>query len=160
MRLVPISFKQACDLIRKHHHHNKPPGGWKFGVGLMESNELVGVATADRPVVRHYDDGVTLEINRTCTNGQKNTNSKFYGAVWRAAKAMGYVRCITYTQAGESGTSLVAVGWLKEKELRPRKSWAESTEKGRLKQMRDAIGNGGVVRTLWAISLEQRKDQP
>ena len=34
----------------------------------------------------------------------------------------GYVRCITYTQAGKSGTSLVAAGWLKEKELCPRKS--------------------------------------
>jgi hypothetical protein len=48
----------------------------------MESNEVVDVTTAGRLVARHYDDGVTLEINRTCINGQKNANSKLYGAVW------------------------------------------------------------------------------
>lgn len=160
MRFVPISFKQACDFLRKHHRHNKPPSGWKFGVGLMELNEMVGAATAGRPVARHYEDGVTLEINRTCTNGQKNANSKLYGAVWRTANTMGYVRCITYTQASESGTALVAPWGLKEKELRPRHLCAESMGKGQLTRMRDAVGNGGVARTLWTILLDQRKDQP
>jgi hypothetical protein len=39
-------------------------------------------------VARHYDDGLTLEVNRTCTDGTRNANSMLYGAVWRAAKAM------------------------------------------------------------------------
>ncbi len=65
---------------------------------------------AGRPVARAFDDGLTLEVNRTCTDGTRNANSMLYGAVWRAARAMGYARCITYTQHDESGASLKAAG--------------------------------------------------
>lgn len=64
---------------------------------------------------------------------------------------MGYRRCITYTQADETGASLRAAGWVKVKDLAPRASWAESTAKPELKAKRDPIGNGGVGRTLWEI---------
>lgn len=112
---------------------------------------LVGVATAGRPVARHYDDGRTLEVNRTCTDGTPNANSMLYGAVWRAAKAMGYKRCITYTQADETGASLRAAGWVKVKTLEARKSWAESSVA--LKDKRDPVGNGGVPRVLWECRI-------
>ena len=59
---------------------------------------------------------------------------------------MGYRRCITYTQADECGASLRAVGWVRVKELDPRGSWAESSQKMRAK--RDPVGNGGVARSL------------
>ena len=72
-----------------------------------------------------------------------------YGAVWRAAKAMGFKRCITYTQHGETGASLRAAGFVMVKSLPARKSWADSSVK--LKAMRDEIGNGGVERFLWEI---------
>ena len=89
---------------------------------------MVGVATAGRPVARAFDDGYTLEVNRTCTDGTRNANSMLYGAIWRAGKAMGYRRCITYTQADETGASLRAKrGWVKVKELAARASWAESS---------------------------------
>ena len=149
MKIVPITLAVAKDFIREHHRHNAPPTGWKFGVGLEANGSLIGVATAGRPVARSFDDGVTLEVNRTCTNGAKNANSMLYGAVWRAAKAMGYRRCITYTQAEESGASLRAVGWVRVKELPPRKSWAESSVKAR--HTKNPIGTGGVARTLWEI---------
>ena len=74
-----------------------------------------------------------------------------YGAVWRAAKAMGYLRCITYTQADETGASLRAVGWVKVKELAARESWANSTKDQKLRAMRDENGTGGVARVLWEI---------
>lgn len=106
---------------------------------------------AGRPVARCFDDGLTLEVNRTCTDGTKNANSMLYGAVWRAAKAMGYLRCVTYTQHDECGASLKAAGWVRVKEIKPRKSWAESTANERLVAMRDAVGNGGVARVLWEI---------
>ena len=92
---------------------------------------------------------LTLEVNRTCTDGTKNANSMLYGAIWRAAKALGYTRLITYTQADESGASLHAAGWVKVKEIAPRKSWADSSQK--LKGIRDSVGNGGVARVLWEI---------
>jgi hypothetical protein len=154
MYIHPITFKIAKEFIAKYHRHNKPPTGWKFGVGVSKDGVLLGVATAGRPIARHYDDGFTLEINRTCTDGSKNANSMLYGAVWRAGKAMGYKRCITYTQVDESGISLHAAGWVKVKILPVRKSWSESSVKD--KDKKDPIGNGGVERVLWEIKCNKR----
>lgn len=153
--LTPITLRAASDFIAKHHRHNKPPTGWKFGVGVVEelSGCLIGVATAGRPIARHYDDGLTLEVNRTCTDGTKNANSMLYGAVWRAAKAMGYRRAITYIQGDEDGASLKAAGWVKVKDLPARASWAESSVK--LRGKRDPVGNGGVYRQLWEIKVKE-----
>ena len=69
-----------------------------------------GVAICGRPVSRHLDDGLTIEVTRTCTDGYWNANSFLYGASWRIAKAMGYVRLFTYNQDDESGVSLRAAG--------------------------------------------------
>ena len=145
--VVPVTFRQACAFIAEHHRHHKPPRGMKFCLGVAEDGELVGVATVGRPVARAYDDGRTLEVNRTCTDGTRNVNSMLYGAAWKAARAMGYRRLITYTQAGESGASLKGAGWsvIAEREARP--SWAESSVK--LRAIRDPEGPGGVQRSLW-----------
>ncbi len=114
MQISPVTLRVAKAFISRHHRHNKPPVGHKFSIGLRnDAGELIGVATAGRPVARHLDDGLTLEVNRTCTTGERNANSALYGAVWRAAKAMGYQRCITYTQADESGASLRAAGFVR-----------------------------------------------
>ncbi len=150
--IVPITLKAAKEFIAKYHRHNKPPIGHKFSIGLEKDGELVGVAVAGRPVARYFDDGLTLEITRTCTDGTKNANSKLYGAIWKCAKAMGYKKCITYTQHDESGSSLMAVGWLRDSFLKERKSWAESSGKSKVK--RDPIGNGGVARTRWKIECK------
>lgn len=150
--VIPLTFRQACNFVAKLHRHNKPPRGHKFSIGLMDETELVGVAMASRPVARVFDDGLTLEVVRTCTDGTANANSMLYGAIWRAAKAMGYRRCVTYTQHDETGASLRAVGWVREREIAPRGSWSDSTADERLKAMRDPIGNGGVARVLWSIT--------
>jgi hypothetical protein len=150
LTVIPITLKQAREFVSAHHRHNSPPVGWKFGVGLKQEDRLVGVATAGRPVARALDDGLTLEVNRTCTDGTRNANSMLYGAVWRAAKAMGYVRCVTYIQAEETGASLRAAGWRRTAALPARASWAESSVK--LKDTRDPVGNGGVARERWEIT--------
>ena len=146
MRIVPVTLKTAQEFVKEHHRHNKSPVGHKFSVGLeTDWGLLIGVACAGRPVARMFDNGLTLEVNRTCTLGDKNANSMLYGSVWRAAKAMGYRRCITYTQHDESGASLRAVGWIRVKELPPNKGW---NMPGRF---RSDIGSAGVARTLWEI---------
>ena len=104
-----------------------------------------------RPVARALDDGLTLEVMRTCTDGTMNANSMLYGAAWRAGKAMGYQRAITYTQANEPGVSLRAAGWRKVADLAPRGSWADHTKNPRLISMRDSVGNGGTARVRWQI---------
>lgn len=83
-----------------------------FAVGLEVDGELVAVATAGQPVARMLSDGRTLEVNRACVKDyHRNANSALYGAIGRAAKALGYERLVTYTLHSESGASLRAAGF-------------------------------------------------
>ena len=151
MTIVPLSFRAACEFVAQHHRHNAPPTGHKFSIRVIDdTGNLRGVAMVGRPVARHFDDGLTLEVNRTCTDGYPNANSALYGAAWRTARAMGYRRLVTYTQADETGVSLRAAGAAKVADLPPRKGWADSSVA--LKALRDPIGTGGVARTLWEWS--------
>lgn len=111
LELQPVSFEEACEFIRLHHRHHLPPQGHKFSIAVNDGNKIVGVIVVGRPVARHLDDGWTLEVTRCCTDGTKNACSMLYAAAWRAAKALGYKRLITYTLQGESGASLRAAGW-------------------------------------------------
>jgi hypothetical protein len=111
LELQPITFQEACEFIDMHHRHHLPPVGWKFGIACNDGEKVVGVVTVGRPVARHFDNGWTLEVTRCCTDGTPNAASMLYGAAWRAAKALGYKRLITYTLASESGTSVKAAGW-------------------------------------------------
>ena len=45
------------------------------------------------------------------SDGTKNACSMLYGACWRACRAMGYRRLITYTLAEELGTSVSSAGF-------------------------------------------------
>lgn len=111
LQLCPVTFAEACAFIDQHHRHHPPPRGHKFSIAVTAGDVIVGVVTVGRPVARAYDDGVTLEVNRSCTDGTPHANSMLYAAAWRAAKALGYRRLITYTLASESGSSLRAAGW-------------------------------------------------
>lgn len=111
LELQPITFQEACEFIDMHHRHHLPPVGWKFGIACNDGEKVVGVVTVGRPVARHFDNGWTLEVTRCCTDGTPNAASMLYGAAWRATRALGYKRLITYTLASESGTSVKAAGW-------------------------------------------------
>lgn len=111
LMLQPITYPEASAFIDKHHRHHLPPQGWKFGIGCSDGANVVGVVTVGRPVARMLDNGLTLEVTRCCTDGTKNAASMLYGAAWRAAKALGYKRLITYTLTEEPGTTLLASGW-------------------------------------------------
>lgn len=112
LSLVPITLKEANEFVRVNHRHHKPVPGAKFCIGIADDQpHIVGVAIVGRPVARMLDDGWTLEVNRTCTDGTKNANSMLYGACRRAAFAMGYKKLITYTLPTESGSSLTAANW-------------------------------------------------
>lgn len=111
LELTPISLREANAFVQQYHRHHKPSVGHKFSIGVSDSGKLVGVAICSRPVSRRLDDGHTLEISRVCTDGTKNACSILYGAAYRAAKAMGYQRVITYILESEPGTSLKAAGF-------------------------------------------------
>lgn len=124
--VTPIDFAEANAFVQKYHRHHKPTVGMKFCLAVSQNMAplnctdrlarepgfmVVGVAIVGRPVARMSDDGWTLEVNRCCTNGERNACSMLYGAAWRAAKALGYRRLITYTLPAEGGASLRAAGW-------------------------------------------------
>jgi len=111
LELVPLSLDEANAFVSEHHRHHQPVPGAKFCIGVARAEYIVGVCIVGRPVARMLDDSWTLEVNRTCTDGSKNANSMLYGAAWRAAKALGYRKLITYTLPEESGASLRAAGW-------------------------------------------------
>lgn len=111
LRITPINLDEANAFVSEHHRHHKPVPGAKFCVAASDGDKVVGVAIVGRPVARNSDNGLTLEVNRCCTDGTKNACSMLYGAAWRAAKALGYLRLITYTLPSEGGASLRASGW-------------------------------------------------
>lgn len=124
LHLVPVSLAQANEHVAAWHRHNRPVPGAKFCVGAADDKGVLhAVAIVGRPVARNFDDGVTLEVNRVASNGERNANSMLYGACARAAFALGYTRLITYTQAAEGGASLRAAGWKVIAERPARKSW-------------------------------------
>lgn len=111
--LVPVTLAEANAFVEQKHRHHKKTAGHKFSVAVAdtETQEIVGVAIVGRPVSRFLDDGWTLEVNRLCTDGTKNACSMLYAAAWRAARAMGYKKLVTYILDSENGTSLKAAGW-------------------------------------------------
>ena len=114
MKIIPITFKTANAYVTQFHRHHKPTVGCKFCIGCEDGGQFVGVAICGRPVSRHYDNGITLEINRLCTNGTLNACSKLYGACVRIAREMGYSKVITYILASEDGASLKASNFVCE----------------------------------------------
>lgn len=147
LHLVPVGWQTVCEFVEGWHRHNKPPPGHKFSIGVAnEDLVLVGVACVGRPVASAFDDGLTLEVRRTATDGTKNANSMLYGAAWRATKALGYGRLVTYTQADETGASLRAAGWRVVAELRERKGWDTPS------RPRDNDSYLSTTRYLWEAS--------
>lgn len=149
LTIVPLTWRKAVRFVESHHRtHDDAPAGSKFALGVVdEAGKLRGVALCGRPVARHLDDGMTLEVSRTATDGCPNACSALYGASWRVACAMGYRRMVTYTQDGESGASPRGAGMARVRDIPARGSWADSSVAYRY--LRDPIGAGGVGRTLW-----------
>lgn len=112
LTVVPCELTDAKFFIAQFHRHHEPPLGHKFTLAVAGEDGCVhGVATVGRPVARGNQDGWTLEVTRVCTDGTPNAPSMLYGAAWRAARALGYRRLITYILTTEPGTSLRAAGW-------------------------------------------------
>lgn len=112
LTVVPLPLAEANAFVARHHRHHRPTVGHKFSLGVADETGVIrGVAIVGRPVARGLDNGLTLEVNRVATDGCPNACSALYGAAWRAARALGYRRLITYTLNTEPGTSLRGAGW-------------------------------------------------
>jgi hypothetical protein len=112
LALQPISIKEAKAFIERHHRHHPKCTMHRFAVAVNDGTAVVGVAIVGDPAARMDADGYTAEVRRLCTIGERNACSMLYAAAWRACKALGYRRLITFTLPEEGGASLRASGWL------------------------------------------------
>ena len=113
MSIVPIFQDEAFEFIKRYHRHHKKPVGSIFQIAVEQDGKIVGVAVVGRPnsrLTQQNDGGFTVEVTRLCTDGTKNACSALYAACWRAAKALGYRKLITYILNTEPGTSVIAAG--------------------------------------------------
>ncbi|WP_405776227.1 XF1762 family protein [Streptomyces sp. NBC_01538] len=144
LHLVPVRLREAAAFAQDRHRHHAPPPGQIFAIGAAdEDGVLRAVAVVGRPVARHLDDGATLEVTRTCSDGAQNANSLWYGAAWQAGKALGCTRLITYTQDGESGARPRGANGRVVAHRPPRRGW-HTPSRPRLTR-----GTKCVARTLW-----------
>jgi len=115
LELVPITLREANDFVENFHRHNGRTArdGGKFAIGAGTEDGLAGVAIVGLPLARMLADGFTAEVLRLCVKPEqpKNVCSMLYSACWRAWRAMGGRRLITYTLQTESGASLRGAGW-------------------------------------------------
>ena len=123
LEITPVTLSEAFVFIKNIHRHHLPPVGGKFAIAVSHKGEVVGVAVVGRPVARALDDTWTVEVTRVAVQeGYPNACSMLYGACWRASRAMGYKKAITYTLDTERGTSVKAAGWKEVGKVKGR-SW-------------------------------------
>lgn len=147
--LQPLTLKEAQSFVNDYHRHNVAPHRDKFRIGLNDGEKVIGVVMVGRPITRHNDDGLTLEVIRCCVlEGYKDANSMLYAAAWRVTRNLGYTRLITYTLIEEPGTSLKAAGWkvIGETQARP-KGWDTPSRRRNIPE-RYPTGQ----KTIWEIS--------
>jgi hypothetical protein len=111
--VIPMTLREARAYVAEHHRHNKRIQGGLFAIGAALGSRIAGVVIVAKPVARMVQmaDDYTAEVRRLCTDGTRNACSLLYAAAWRAARALGYRRLITYTLPEEGGASLRAAGW-------------------------------------------------
>src|SRR5689334_18781206 len=98
LEIVPCELDEANEFVRRHHRHHQPAVGHKFSLAVADDRgDVRGVAIVSRPTARRLQDGWTLEVVRVATDGCQNACSALYGAAWRACRAMGYRKLVTFT---------------------------------------------------------------
>lgn len=112
LEIAPCTVKAARKKVREWHRHLKDIQGGLFAAQCVDGDgACIGVAIAGNPS-RVWQGQAKLVIQRVATQGHENVCSALYGALCRAAKALGYREVWTYTLPEEPGTSLRAAGFM------------------------------------------------
>jgi hypothetical protein len=111
LELVPMTLVEARAFTTQRHRHLAAPPGGLFAIGASDGGAIVGCVIVGRPLARLLADSWTVEVTRLTTDGSPNACSLLYRAAWRAARALGYRRLVTYTLPAEGGGSLRAAGF-------------------------------------------------
>lgn len=153
MDLKPITLRKANDFVSAHHRHNgrTSRNGGKWAVAIEQEGETVGVAIVGNPLSATLMDGYTAEVLRVCVRDDAGNGacSKLYAACWRAWRAMGGRRLITYTLQSESGASLRGAGWKVVGETKPvKEGWRKTDHLNEHRTYTDVMGQ---MKWRWAI---------
>lgn len=138
LRIQQVTFRAACDFVTTHHRHSAAPVGWRFGAGVYNASDLLGVVMVGRPVARGFDPRRVVEVTRLCMADSAlawNGCSMLYGWAAREAQGRGYELIVTYVRADESAASVKAAGWVAAGEVRGRQ-WNSRT---RPRALREAV---------------------
>ncbi len=123
----------ANAVIARWHSHHRPVKGHRFAIGAYCEGEVVGTVIVGNPKARLLNDGVTFEVTRLCTNGHKNAASRLLGAAWRAARAMGVTRMVSYLRADDTGVCYRAAGWTQRAAV-PGRQWDAHSDRRRVQE--------------------------
>lgn len=110
LKIVPLTVKAARRFVKQIHRHLPDVQGGLFAAGVSLDGVLVGAAIAGNPA-RVWQGTGRIVISRVATDETRNACSMLYGAMCRAAQALGYEEAWTYTLPEEPGTSLRASGF-------------------------------------------------
>jgi hypothetical protein len=148
--VVPCTLEEANAYVRQFHRHHGEVLGARFCLAVADRTGVVrGVAIVGRPSARLLDDRQTLEVTRVATDGYKNACSMLYAAAWKAARAIGYRRIVSYILFTEPGASLRALGW-RQVNNQGGKSWNRGMRAGK----RYDTSVTYIKKTRWEISLD------
>lgn len=111
LTIEPCSVKEARRLVKQWHRHLPDIQGGLFAAKVTVNSIPVGVAVAGNPA-RVWQGTGRILISRVATDETKMASGKLYGAMCRAAEALGYREAWTYSLPEESGASLRGAGFI------------------------------------------------
>lgn len=121
LRVVPCTIGEARSFVEREHSHLAAPVSGLCAVGIEVASgvssrgtpwALACVAILSRPVSRELQAQGCAEVTRCASSGMApHAASMAYGAITRAALALGWRRLVSSTLLGEAGTCLRAAGW-------------------------------------------------
>lgn len=111
LEIRPITRDEANAIVWLYHSHHDAVRSHRFAIGAFIGDGVLGCVIVGNPIAQALCDGVTFEVLRLCTWGGRNVASRLLGAAWRASRAMGVRRLVSYLRADERGTSYRAAGW-------------------------------------------------
>ena len=110
LRIVPLTLKQANEMVSQYHRHHAPAVGCRWSIGVELNGKLVGAAICGRPNARMTPQYSVLEVNRLVTDGTKNACSILYAACARIAREMGFEEIQTAILESEPGNFIASHG--------------------------------------------------
>lgn len=126
LELVPITLKEANAFVERYHRHHKPVVGHKFSIAASDGEKIVGVAIVGRPVSRYLDNGLTLEVNRLCTDGtrygaqRKSRKSRKVKRIMKRQTVKKLIQCVAIIAAGVLAIILFMLAiWCRGKNSEP-----------------------------------------